>query len=92
MIVMVAVADQLIVSPNYESLIADGVYEDSKNWRQPQDDEYGWRQTEKSKQSRITWGYDPAYEAMRAKKSEDFSSKSFGYEQTKPSSLFRIDF
>lgn len=85
-------ADRLIVSPDYESLISDGVYEDSQNWRQPNDDELGWRQQQQQKESRIKFGYDPTYDEMRARKSQESSSSSFGYEQTKPSSLFRLEF
>ncbi len=85
-------ADRLIVSPDYESLISDGVYEDSQNWRQPNDDDPGWRQPQQQKESRIKFGYDPAYEEIRARKSEESSGSSFGYEQTRPSSLFRMDF
>ena len=89
---VVQAGDQLFVSPNYDSLISEDIYADGNNWRQPEDNGREWRQPQREKESRIKFGYDPVYEEMRAKKSEEYSSKNFDYKATKPSALFRVDF
>ena len=84
-------ADRLMVSPDYEAMISDFITEDSENWRQTED-EAGWRQKPQEPESRIKFGYDPYYEAIRSEKNEAFSGKQPGYETTTPNTLFRMEF
>ena len=89
--IIVHAADQLLVSPDYEAMISDFILEENENLRQPEVSA-GWREQPREPESRIKFGYDPAYEAFQAEKNEAFSNNKPGYETTTPNTLFRMEF
>jgi hypothetical protein len=84
--------ERLRISPVYDDVQKDEIYGGAAQWRKPPMYESEWRAPRKPKQGRIEFGYDSAYEQMRAREEELFSRSAFELHEPKPSSQFRIKF
>lgn len=85
-------SDRLEISPNYDDLLTDEIYESADSWRKPPMFESEWRAPRKEKEGRIKFGYDSAYEQMRARQDEQSSTGQFDFNDSKTSSQFRLNF
>ena len=64
---------RLDISPAYDDdLLTNEIYDNATGWRQPPSYESEWRPEKKKQNSRIQFGYDSAYEEMRAR-SKDYN-------------------
>jgi hypothetical protein len=83
---------RLKISPFYDDLQKDEIYDGAAEWRKPPMYESEWRAPRKPTEGRIEFGYDSAYEQMRAREEEFFPRREFELHEPKPSSQFRIKF
>ena len=59
---------RLEISPVYDDdLVIDEIYKSANGWRKPPEYESEWRPEKQAQKSRIQFGYDSAYEEMRAR-------------------------
>ena len=91
-IVLAAEDARLEISPTYGEILSDEIYERAEDWREPPMFESEWRATQPQKQGRIKFGYDSAYEELRARESVRSSSRPLDLRDPKPNTLFRFSF
>ena len=83
---------RLEISPTYGEILTDDIYERAEGWRKPPMFESEWRAPEPEPKSRIRFGYDSAYEEVRARDAARFSTRPQRLRDPQPSTLFRIEF
>lgn len=91
-IVLAQSVDRLEISPVYDDLPIDEIYESAGSWRKPPMYESEWRAPRKEKEGRIKFGYDSAYEQLRARQDGQFSTNQFESNNPTPSTQFRLNF
>jgi len=91
-IVLAQSSDRLVISSDHDELLKDEIYESADSWRKPPMFESEWRAPRKQKEGRIKFGYDSAYEQMRAQQNEQSSTGQFDMNDPKTSSQFRLNF
>ena len=89
---LVSSDDRLEISPVYEDLQTEEIYQSADGWRKPPMFESEWRAPRQKKEARIQYGYDSAHEQMRAREAELFSTREVDLNEPRPSSQFRINF
>ena len=72
--------------------LADEVYSNSTGWRQPPAYENEWRPEKQQQESRIQFGYDSAYEEMRARDSAFTQGTGQGLTDRPQNTQFKIGF
>ena len=73
LVVLAENAARLDISPAYDdNRLTDEIYDNATGWRKPPAYESEWRPEKKKQNSRIQFGYDSAYEEMRAR-SKDYN-------------------
>ena len=87
-------AERLLLEPVYDDLLSDEIHEQSKNWRAPPEFESEWRAPEPKPKTRMTFGYDSAYEAQRARERASTGALPGPVELSEPvpNTLFRLEF
>lgn len=91
---MVIATDQLIVGPESD-LLVDEIYSDSLGWREVVSEQESWRNSSGPSArefGRISVGYDASYEATQANDYNPFQRETESWNDTKPATLFRINF
>jgi len=91
-IVLAAEDGRLEISPTYGEILSDEIYERAEDWREPPKFESEWRTTQPQKKGRIKFGYDSAYEEIRAREDDLSSSRQLNLRDPKPNTLFRLEF
>ena len=67
-VVLAENAARLDISPAYDDdRLTDEIYDNASGWRKPPAYENEWRPEKQKQTSRIQFGYDSAYEEMRAR-------------------------
>lgn len=95
MLVWAQTADQRSqITGGIDKTVTDRIVEDAPLWRQSpaEDIDTGWRVEPRTRDSRVTWGYDSSYEQLRDKHYEFSGSPSFDYSEDRAGSLLRFDF
>ena len=73
LVVLAENADRLDISPAYDDeRLTDEIYDNAAGWRKSPAYESEWRPEKQQQTSRIQFGYDSAYEEMRAR-DKDYS-------------------
>ena len=73
LVVLAENATRLDITPAYDDdRLTDEIYDSASQWRQPPAYESEWRPEKQKQTSRIQFGYDSAYEEMRAR-GKDYS-------------------
>jgi hypothetical protein len=68
LVVLAENATRLDITPAYDDdRLTDEIYDNATGWRQPPSYESEWRPEKQMQTSRIQFGYDSAYEEMRAR-------------------------
>ena len=84
---------QIDISPSLNNdRLADEIYNSSSGWRKPPAYENEWRPEKQENKSRIQFGYDAAYEEMRARDSEYVPGTGSDLKQQPQNTQFKIGF
>lgn len=83
---------QLVISDSDGQLLSDEMYERAEGWRRPSVFEPDWRAPEPEQRSRIRFGFDSAFEEVRARDpfNNKFTQTNLGEPQ--PNTLFQLEF
>jgi hypothetical protein len=84
--------DRLVISPADGQLLTDEMYERAEGWREPPMFESEWRAPEPEPRTRIRFGYDSAYEELRARDPINNSFVGTNLGEPQPNTLFRMEF
>ena len=67
-VVLAQNTNRLDITPAYnDDRMSDGIYHSVTGWRAPNEEENEWRPEKQPQESRIQFGYDSAFEEMRAR-------------------------
>jgi len=86
-------ATRLDISPAYDDeQLAAQIYNSASGWRTPPEYESEWRPEKQKQESRIQFGYDSAYEEMRARGNDYTLSTGLGLKDQPQNTQFKIGF
>jgi hypothetical protein len=86
-------APRLEISPSDDDdRLTNEIYNSASGWRSPTEDESQWRPERQKQESRIRFGYDSAYEEMRARGKNYSLDKGLGPVDHPPNTQFNISF
>lgn len=88
-------ATRLNISPAYvdEDLVTDEIYNSAIGWRTLPEYENEWRPEIRQEENRIQFGYDSAYEEMRARGNNAHTlDTNLGFAERPQNTQFRIGF
>lgn len=91
-IVLAQNGSRLVISPGENQLLTDEIYQRAEGWREPPMFESEWRAPRKDESSRITFGYDSAYEARRAREDVMPVNDQRDFHEPRPNTIFRWNF
>jgi len=94
-VALIASAEKLqLPNSHLDDLLTDHTYKDEIEWRTSQADENAWRAGEQNQKqgSRIQFGYDSAYEELRARDYDENQASGIEYDRIKPNTTLRIGF
>jgi hypothetical protein len=83
---------RLTISPTYGEMLSDDIYERAEGWREQPMFESEWRAPKPEPKSRIKFGYDSAYEEVRAREDAKYSSRPMDLRDRPPAAQFRFSF
>lgn len=83
---------RLEAPPLYGQILSDDIYERAEGWREPQMAGDGWRESKPEPKSRVRFGYDSAYEELRARDETQYSSKPINQGDVRPTTQFNLGF
>ena len=84
---------RLEISPTYGEILSDDIYERAEGWREPPMFESEWRPPRTEPKGRIRFGYDSAYEELRARNASGNSGRSLNLRDPRPAATqFRLEF
>ena len=84
---------RLQISPAYGEILSDDIYQRAEGWRQPPLFESEWRPPKPEPKSRIRFGYDSAYEEMRARNAGRDAITSLNLRDPRPAATqFRLEY
>ena len=83
---------RLEIAPTYGEILSDEIYERAEGWREPPMFESEWRAPKPEPKSRIRFGYDSAYEEVRARDAARYSTKPPKLRDPRPATLFRLEY
>ena len=93
LIVLAENAGRIDISPAYdEDRLADEIYSNSSGWRKPPEYEREWRPEQQQQESRIQFGYDSAYDEMRARDGTYSQGAGPGLTDRPQNTQFKIGF
>ena len=93
LVVLAGNAERIDISPTYDDdRLADEIYSNSSGWRKPPEYEREWRPEQQQQESRIQFGYDSAYDEMRAKDSAYSQDTGTGLTDRPQNTQFKIGF
>ena len=79
---------RLAVPPAYGEILSDDIYDRAETWREPKTLDDEWRAPKTEPNSRIRFGYDSAYEELRARDHTHYSSRR----ELQPTTQFQLGF
>lgn len=93
-IVLASETERLLIDPVYEDLLSEEIYREADNWRAPPEFESEWRAPEPKPKTRMTLGYDSAFEAQRARERAASGALPGPVEMSEPvpNTLFQLRF
>ena len=92
-VVLAQNATRLNISPAYDDdRLSDEIYSSAGGWRSPPEYESEWRPEKQEQQSRIQFGYDSAYEEMRARDNNYTLNPGLGLKDHPQNAQFKIGF
>jgi len=81
------------ISPGYDDdRVTNEIYKNASGWRSPAGYEDEWRPEKLKQESRIQFGYDSAYEEMRAKGNDNSLDTGLGLVDQPQNTQFKIGF
>jgi hypothetical protein len=84
---------RLEISPVHDDdLVLDEIYKSANGWRKPPEYESEWRPEKQAQKSRIQFGYDSAYEEMRARGNDYTVGTGLGLKDQPQSTQIKISF
>jgi hypothetical protein len=84
---------QIDISPVYDDdRLVDEIYSSSNGWRTPPAYEREWRPETRKQESRIQFGYNPAYQEMKARGSDYSPDAGPGLNDQPQNTQFKIGF
>ena len=84
---------RLVLSPTDGEILSDDIYERAEGWREQPMFESEWRAPKREPQSRIKFGYDSAFEELRARERSQYPSRPMDVrDDHPPASQFRLGF
>jgi hypothetical protein len=93
LVVMAENTARLEISPSYdEGRQTTEIYNSAGGWRTPPASESEWRPEAQQQESRIQFGYDSAYEEMRARSNDNSLGTDFGLTGQPKNTQFKIGF
>jgi len=93
LVVLAENADRLDISPAYnDDRLSHEIYNSSSGWRKPPEYENEWRPEQQKQESRIQFGYDSAYEEMRARGTYNSLDTGLGLKGQPQNTQFKIGF
>ena len=93
LVVLAENTDRIDISPGHaDDRLADEIYSNSGGWRKPATYENEWRPEKPQQESRIRFGYDSAYEEMRARDSVFSQDTGPGLADRPQNTQFKIGF
>lgn len=90
--IVIADDPRLQIDSGYGEILTDDLYEQAEGWREPPMFESEWRAPRKEEPSRIRFGFDSAYEEMRARERSPSMGDQRNLDMTEPATLFRWNF
>ncbi|HYQ70776.1 MAG TPA: hypothetical protein VET88_02485 [Gammaproteobacteria bacterium] len=92
-IVLAENTDRLDITPAYnDDRLSDGIYNSVTGWRTPDGDENEWRPEKQAQESRIQFGYDSAFEEMRARDIDLSQDTGSGIRDNPQNTQFKFGF
>jgi hypothetical protein len=92
-VVLAGNSGRIDISPAYDDdRLADEIYSNSSGWRKPPEYEREWRPEQQQQESRIQFGYDSAYDEMRARDSVYSQDTGMGLTDRPQNTQFKIGF
>jgi hypothetical protein len=91
-VVLAQNGSRLVIFPGEDQLLTDEIYERADGWREPPMFESEWRAPRKDESSRITFGYDSAYEARQARENAMSINDQSDFHEPRPNTIFRWNF
>jgi hypothetical protein len=86
-------ASRIDIAPTYDDdRVTDEIYNSASGWRTPPEFESEWRPERQQQQSRIQFGYDSAYEEMRARDNDNRLDTGMGLKDHPQNTQFKIGF
>jgi hypothetical protein len=86
-------ASRIDIAPTYDDdRVTDEIYNSASGWRTPPEFESEWRPERQQQQSRIQFGYDSAYEEMRARDNDNRLDTGMGLKDHSQNTQFKIGF
>jgi hypothetical protein len=95
MLSFIAIAEntgKITLSPTYDDRLTEDIYDSGRDWRTPSADEDEWRPEKPQQESRIKFGFDSTYEALRMRDSAQTMNSVGGLGNPEPATQFRIKF
>jgi hypothetical protein len=84
---------RLDISQSYDNdRVTDEIYNSASGWRKPPGNESEWRPQKLQQESRIQFGYDSAYEEMRARSNDYSPDAGLGLKDQPKNTQFKIGF
>ena len=83
---------RLVISPADGEILSDDIYERAEGWREQPMFESEWRAPRQEPQSRIRFGFDSAFEEVRARDRAMNTSRRMDLIDRPPTSQFRFSF
>lgn len=84
---------RLDISPAYDDYrLTDEIYNNANGWRTPPESDNEWRPENQEQTGRIRFGFDSAYEEMRARGNDGSLNTGSGLEDHPQNSQFKIGF
>jgi hypothetical protein len=86
-------ASRIEISPAHDSdLVTDEIYNSASEWRKPPEYESEWRPEKRQQETRIRFGYDSAYEEMRARGNDYTLDTGMGLANRPQNTQFKLGF
>ncbi|MGB5259941.1 MAG: hypothetical protein WBO34_05390 [Gammaproteobacteria bacterium] len=95
MLSFIAIAENsgsITLSPGYDDRLTDEIYNSARGWRKPPAYHDEWRPEKPQHESRIEFGYDSTYEALRSRDGAQSMDTARGLRDPQPATQFRIGF
>ena len=83
---------KVTLSPTFDDRLTDEIYDSGTAWRMPPAYQDEWRPEEPQQKSRIDFGYDSTYEALRARDDAQGRVTSRKLADPRPAAQFRFGF